>query len=315
MRAALLGSLYIGMIWGAAPPQTAPENMAMKVTVDRTALYPGDRLKYIARVEHSSDVEFVRDHVRKDQLALEPFEVLDVSTATGDLPGGRKFFEVKLLLTTYDTGHPDATVPSFNLFYFRHGQTSGKDTTPAETMAVPPLKIGLRSTIVDLPGNIRADQPIIPVPRVDWMLPGVVGLCGLVAVVLYGSSAALRWMRSGFWKRKMGERVRQKSMRESFEEIRRTPVDSRENAESFYARASAILRGLAAEQLGDCGGLTPREMRAALQQAGDREGHAIAVGDLMEQCDLVRYSSDGPERALSGHAEFLRKFEDLVERR
>jgi hypothetical protein len=315
MRAVLLSCLYIAIICGATASQAAPETMAVKVRVDRTALYPGDRLNYIVRVEHSSGIEFVQDHVRKDQLSLEPFEILNVSSATGDLPGGRKFFDVKLLLTTYAASHPDAAVPSFNLFYFRRGQTANKETTPAETLTVPPLKIGLRSTLVDPPGNLRDGKPVLPVSQIDWMLPGILGLCGLVAVIVYASSLALAWVRSGFWKRKMSESVRKKSMWDSFEEIRQAPLDSPESVESFYAKASAILRGFATEQLGDCGGLTPREMQTALGMPGSREDHAAAVGDLMEQCDLVRYSPDGTERARACHSEFLRKFEELVERR
>ena len=313
MRAALL-SLYIGMICCKALP-AAPEAMEVKVWTDRTALYPGDRLHYIARVEHSSDIEFVADHVRKDQLTLEPFDVLEVSTAAGDLPGGRKYFEVKLLLTTFEVGRTEATVPSFDLFYFRRGQTASKETTPAETLAVPPVKIGLRSTIVDSSADIRDNKAVLPISPLAWMLPGILGLCGLVAVIVYGSSLALAWFRSGFWKRKMGERVRSKSMRESFEEIRGAPLDTRDNVESFYAKASAILRGLAAEQLGDCGGLTPGEVRVALQTSGGRKDRADAVGELMEECDLARYSPHGPDRARARHSEFLRKFEDLVERR
>ena len=291
----------------------APETMAVKVSVDRTALYPGDRLNYVVRVEHSPDVEFVQDHVRKDQLSLDPFEVLTTGTKSGDLPGGRKFFEVTLLLTTYDVVHPNAIVPSFNLFYFRRSQTANKDTTPAETLAVPPLKIALRSTIVDPPGVIRDDKPILPLSRFNWILPAVLGWCGLLAVLIYGLSLGLAYVRTGFWKQKMTQRTRKKSLRESFDEIRQAPVDSPDSAESFYAKASVILRGIAGERLGDCGGLTPQEMQEELRRSGDGPEHAKSVGELLEQCDLVRYSPQGAEVARDGHAAFLRKLTEFIE--
>ena len=286
----------------------------MRVWTDRTTLYPGDRLNYVVRVEHPPDIEFVQDHVRKDQLSLEPFEVLDVSTATGDLPGGRKFFEVKLLLTTYDASHPDATMPIADRLHFRHLDRPRQKQHP-ETLAVPPLKIGLRTTIVDPPGNIRDDKPVLPVSQMDWILPGVLGVCGLVAVIIITPHSS-RWRGSVRILETQNVRARSPEVdARSFDEIRRAPVDSRESAEGFYAKASAILRGMAAEKLGECGGLTPREMQAALRKSGDREDHAEAVGDLMEQCDLVRYSPDGLERARTRHSQFLQKFEELVERR
>jgi hypothetical protein len=309
----LVVSLMTAIV-SAAQGQRPPEPMVAKVWSDRTALYPGDRLQYVARVEHSSDVEFVEDHVRKDQLSLEPFEIQDVKTSSTDLPGGRKLFEVKLLLTTYEANAADATVPSFNLFYFRKSQSASKENAPAEALAVPPLKIGLRTTIADPPGTLRDYKPILPVSQTEWMLPCALGLLGVIAVLGYAASLVLAWARSGFWKRKMTERIRKKSIRESFEEIRNAPVDSSERIEIFYARASTILRGLAAEHLGDCLGLTPRETQAALQQSGDSD-HAEMVGDLMEQCDLVRYSPDAAESARLRHPEFLQKFADLIERR
>jgi hypothetical protein len=315
MRAVRLIFCFMAAIISAAQVEAPIENLVVKVWSDRTALYPGDRLLYVASVEHSPDVEFVQDHVRKDQLSLEPFEIKDVKTSSIDLPGGRKMFEVKLLLTTYDVAGPEATVPSFNLFYFRRSQSTSKDNAPAETLAVPPLKIGLRSTVVDPQGTIRDQKPILPVSQKAWMLPAVMGLLGLIAVLAYGSSLVLAWARSGFWKRKMTERIRKKSIRESFDEIRNSPVDSPEGVETFYARASTILRGVAAEQLGDCQGLTPRETQAALQKSGDRSDRAEMLGDLLEQCDLVRYSPGGADSARIRHPEFLQKFANLIERR
>ena len=299
---------------GAVTVHAASDAMAVKVWVDRTALYPGDRVHYVARVEHSPDVEFVQDHVRKDQLALDPFEILGIDTAAGSLPGGRKFFEVRLLLTTYDTGHPDATVPSFNLFYFRRSQTTSKDTAPAETLPVPPLKLGLRTTLVDLPGAIRDEKPPLTFGGADWLVPAVLGVCGLLFVIAYAASLALAGMRAGFWKKQLDKRTRQKSIRESFDEIRQAPVDNPQSIEAFYSRASSILRGLAAERIGDCAGLTPRETQLALQKSGEREDQAAAVGELLEQCDLVRYSPEGAQRASGRHPEFLRRFGELIER-
>ncbi len=315
MKALCLAGLIEGFLLCSATLSAVPDGMAVKVWADRTAVYPGDTLQYTARVEHSSDVEFVQDHVRKDQLSLEPFEILDVHTSSSDLPGGRKRFEVKLLLTTFETGRTDVTVPAFNLFYFRHAPANSKDNTPAETLAVPSLKVGLRSTLVDLPGTLRDYKPVLPVSQIEWMLPGALGLLGLVAVLAYAFSLAMAWARSGFWKRRMTERIHHKSIRESFEEIRLAPVDSAENVEIFYARASTILRGVAAERLGECGGLTPRETQTALHRSGDREERARLVGDLMEECDLVRYSPDGADSARVRHPEFLRKFAVLIERR
>jgi hypothetical protein len=319
-RFVMCGALFAALPGAAQEPATltAPA-LTAKVWTDRTTLYPGDRVWYVARVEHPAEIEFVRDHVRKDQLSLDPFEILDVNSVAGDMPGGRRFFEVRLLLTTYETGHPEATIPAFNLFYFRRGQQADKGTTPAETLVVPALKLGLRSTLVDPGGSIRDYKPVSGVAANDWRLPGIAGIAGIAAVLLYGSSLIVAWVRSGIWKRKAAAQTRHKPARESFDEIRYSSLDSREDVEKFYTKASLILREIATERLGDCNGLTPRELEQALRKmdAGAESAPAVsapAVCALMEQCDLMRYSPDAAGLARSGQAEFLRKLEEVVGR-
>jgi hypothetical protein len=315
MRTLLTSIVYCLLLWCPGAAETGRRAIDLKVSVNRTALYPGDRLEYVVRAEHDPSIEFVQDHVRKDQLNLDPFEILELSTTAGNLPAGRKFFELRLLLTTFDTGHPEVTIPSFNLFYFGHGDPQGKENAPAEMLAVPPLKIGLSSTLVDNDSGIRNSKPGLRISQLAWILPGLLGLCCLIAVAAYLIAVLLVWAKSGFWKRRMTEHMTRKSVRESLEEMREAPVDSAENVLRFYGRASEVLRGVAAERLGDCSGLTPDEMQAALLAAGDRESHAERLTRLMEQCDLVRYSPNGHGRGLDQRSEFLRKFEELAEER
>lgn len=313
MKATFRAIVVLGftLTWGWC--DSSP-SMAVQVWADRTTVYPGDQFHYVTRVEHPADIEIVKDRLQKDQLSLEPFRILNIAVDSGNLSAGRRYFEVKLLLTTYALGNGEATVPSFNLFYFRRRNLHGNENTAAETLPVPALTVGLRSTIVDPDGGIREKKPVLSTPRQDWLWPTVAGLTGLLAVVVYGCRMMLAWARSEFWQRRRAERSRKKSLQESYEEIRQVPVDSPENVETFYARASTVLRGLAAERLGDCGGLTPRETVEALQRSGDSADHATALGDLMEECDLARYSPDGAIRAQGRHCDFLRKFENLVAR-
>jgi hypothetical protein len=293
----------------------APAPMQVTVRTDRTALYPGDRLEYIVRVEHPADVEFVGEHLKKDQLTLDPFELLSVASVSGDLPHSRKFFEVKLVLTTFDVSHTEATIPSFNLFYFRRTPATSKEDSPAETLAVPPLKIGLRSTLVDPEGSLRDSRNALAVRKAEWMLPAILGWCGLVAISVYLAWLGVAWARSGFWRQRTVERSRKRSMEDSLEEIRQAQMDSPEDVENFYRRASDILRSLAAEKLGDGAGLTPRETETALLAAGAEDAQAKVIGELMKQCELFRYAPDGLGKGQAMRPEFLRKFEELTERR
>jgi hypothetical protein len=290
MRALLCVLLWAQLAW------TASEGLDLHVRTNRTAMWVGDRLQYIVRVEHGPSVEFVSDHLKKEEMNLQPFELLDVRNTTGALPNGRKFFEVKLLLTIYDVGRTEAVVPSFNLFYFRQGKAQSKDDSPAEILTVPTLTVGLRSTLADPAGRIRDYKDVLPIPTVGWVLPEILGWCGLAAIAICIAWLAVAQIRSQFWKRSMAARTNQKSLSESLDEIRHAPVESAEEVDSFYKKASGILRALAAAKVGDGDGLAP------------------TFAELLEQCDVIRYAPDGLERGRNARQEFLRKLEELTER-
>src|ERR1019366_4177800 len=83
----------------AADVSTAPFTVAARSS--RTAVWVGDRFEYVVRVEYQPELEFVKDHLRKDEIDVQPFEILAAATATGTLPQGRKYLELRLQLTTY----------------------------------------------------------------------------------------------------------------------------------------------------------------------------------------------------------------------
>ncbi|HEV2691106.1 MAG TPA: hypothetical protein VGV35_21265 [Bryobacteraceae bacterium] len=283
--------LWCALLWTSLA-FTAPEQFDLKVHTNRTALWVGDRLEYTVRVEYPATVEFVTDHLKKEEMNLPPFELLEVRSAIGMLPQSRKFLEVRLLLTIYDISHAEATVPSFNLFYFRQGQAQNNDDSPAEVLTVPPLTVGLRSTVVDPAGKIRDSKEVLPIPTSRWMLPEILGLLGLAIVAVSVAWLAVAQIRSGFWKTKMAERTRKKSLSESLQEIREAPAESPEELDSFYKKASEILRAIAAE--------TP--------------DNGSGLSDILRQCDVIRYSPDGLEQGRRERPEFLRKLEDLTRR-
>ncbi|HKE27263.1 MAG TPA: hypothetical protein VKB88_33140 [Bryobacteraceae bacterium] len=288
--------------------QAAP-SLAVKAHVDRTAIYPGDRLEYTVTVEHPPSVEFIADHLSRDQLALDPFEILDI-----DAKNSGPSFQVTLHLRTFQTGDSVISIPSFTLFYFERGAAS-KDNAAAETLPVPAFSVGLHSTIADPNAPIRDSKPVLAIAQREWLLPATVGICGLLASAAYLLWAGARWLRSASRKDGAAREIHRRSFAESLDEIRHSRVDSPENAEEFYRKAADLLRGIAAGTPGEGAWLTPREAEAALRAAGGAERHSRTAGDLLEECDRVRYAPGGLEQGASQHDEFLRRLEDLVQRR
>jgi hypothetical protein len=296
----------------AADVSTAPFTVAARSS--RTAVWVGDRFEYVVRVEYQPELEFVKDHLRKDEIDVQPFEVLAAATATGTLPQGRKYLELRLQLTTYAATATEIAIPPITLFYFRQVRGPDKEDAPAEAINIPAFPMAVRGTVIDASLGIRDRRPPLPIDRMSWIIPGMLGLCGLAVIAIGGGRIALAQFRLGVWEQKLAERSRQKSLQQSMEEIRCTPAATPLELASFYDKASEILRGLAAEKLGDGAGLTPHEMKLALTAAGDAEHHATVISELLAQCDLIRYTPDGMEQGRRLHAEFLAKFAELNER-
>ena len=291
----------------------------LKVSTDRTAVWVGDRLEYVIRVEHDSSVEFVRDHLAKEEMNVQPFELREVRVSSGAMAQGKRFFEVHLDLALYESGKAEVSIPALRLFFFRTGPapTPGraKEETPAEILTVPPFAVGVRSTLVDPGTSIRDQKGVLPIRRLAWIVPSVLGALGFLVLAVWAAWAAAAQVRSGFWKKKLAERARKKSLSETLDEIRQQPAESPQELEAFYKKASELLRAMAAEKLHDGIGLTGKETEAALKKAGAHESQAVTLGELLDQCDLVRYAPDGLDQGRRMRPDFLRRFAELTEHR
>jgi hypothetical protein len=308
----LCTSLLLFAALASAEVSKTPFTVAARTS--RTAVWVGDRFEYVVRVEYQPELEFVKDHLKKDEIDLQPFEILAAATATGTLPQGGKYLELRLQLTTYATNATEIAIPPITLFYFKQARGPDKEDTPAEAVNIPAFPMAVRDTVIDASLGIRDRRPPLPIDPMSWIVPGMLGVCGLAAIAIGGTRIALAQFRLGVWEQKLAERSRMKSLQQSMEEIRRTPAATPLELASFYDKASEILRGLAAEKLGDGAGLTPNELKQALTAAGDPERHAIVLSELLAQCDLIRYTPDGMERGRRLHSEFLTKLAELTER-
>lgn len=303
------GRLWAGVLLGVS--LRAADLSPVTVQIDRTALYAGDRIHYVARVEHPADVEFVQDDIRTHQLALDPFEVIESRLVSGTLPGGKRYFEVRLTLTTWVVGESEATVPSFNLFYFTKGQSNGEDAAPVEALPVPAVKVGLRSTMTDLPGTIRGHRPGLDLPRSRWIVPSVLGAAGLLVALICGCIVLLRRLRVHQLDAVDTHSQHPASVHDRLAEISCSVVATPEQAEIVYTHASVLIRNIVCARIGNCEGLTAGEIGAALREAGDSESRITVVVSLLEKCDLVRYSVNAAD-SIEGYAEFVRSLNSLV---
>jgi hypothetical protein len=311
----LLSALWflIGAAPAAKKPGRAPK-VAVSVSLGKTAVWVGDVIPYTVRAIHDRDVEFALDHLKKENLVLAPFVLRDIAIAEGDWSPDKKLLEITLLLTTYEIGKSELTIPPLHLYYFVREAGIGRKESQAETIQVPATRVGLRSTLTGGPSRPRDDKAA---RAVDGMRIGAVFVLGIAGLSFAGARVA-RWA----WKsahapkakrRPFARHARDKLVNEGLARIRALGGSTDEELTRYYQEVAAFVHRYVQGSLDiDASCLTPEEIDAALRRAGANGAFVQGIRNLMERCDTVRYARDGLRLAREGHGEIQAAFEETA---
>jgi hypothetical protein len=278
----------------APPPAIVPPpaNMTLTTRLDRTAVWVGDQFHYLIIVEYPSDYEFVLDNLTKETVNMDPLQVVDVTkNLVAQKNNGRKLF-VDLTLANFSTGE-SLQIPQFTLYYFEKSKTVSVDQAAAESLTVPGPVIGIRSTLLPKPTDIRDAVTLNSWNHTRWVFPALAWACGVILLVGAGRELALfiknLKARKGPDRRKAMEAVR----------IRWTSSVPSEFSDaktclSFYDRSCQDIR----EYIGyfmdtDTMGLTSEEMQDEMQRFGAKADFAQKVAKVLEVCEGSRYAGNG----------------------
>jgi hypothetical protein len=291
--------LFALMLGGAAPVAKTAKTpgITMSTHLGKTAIWVGDTFRYTVKAVHDPEVEFILDQLKKESLNLAPFIVRDISARQGSFGGNKKITEVTLLLTTYESGQVELRIPSFVLYYFRRraGVEKGGETL-AESLSVPPTKVGLRSTLTTDNLRPRDSREIWQISPQRWMVPFALGLAGITFVLiqlgrrLWASSRQERPVI-----RRRSRRARRRMLRDFVRKVQGIGRESSEDQLRYYGEVSQFVRGYLSESLEiDASGLTPEEMESALKDRG-QNGLRAPVKTVLQRCEQVLYSPQGAE--------------------
>ena len=281
------------MLGGAAPVAKSAKTpgITMSTHLDKTALWVGDTLRYTVKAMHDPDVEFVLDQLKKESLNLAPFIVRDINVRQGAFGADKKFTEVALLLTTYESGQVELKIPSFVLYYFRRRAGVEKGDTLAESFSVPATKVGLRSTLTTDNLKPRDTRDIWQISPHRWIIPFAFGLAGMAFVLI--QLGRRLWAVSHEEKpvrRSLSRRARQRMLRDFVGKVQGIGRESSEDQLRYYGEVSQFVRNYLNESLEiDTSGLTPEEIESLLIQRG-QNGLSAPVKTVLERCEQVLYS-------------------------
>ncbi len=314
MKKIVLGTLLL-LLPSVAAAQQPEKNPPITVTpqVDKTAIWVGDELRYTIRAVHDANVEMVLDNFTKERLPLAPFIVRDIDIKRKDWAGNKGAVEITLLLTTFETGKTELTIPLVPLYYFVHEPGVAEKERPVDSVAAPAVTIGLRSALVTeslIPRTSKAP----PSPGLIWALASfALGLAGLLSLGAYGGWWVWQRLHPDETTGQLSREVREKIIRDSLSRLHADVPASGDDPRKWSGAMASALRGMVAELFQIPGAAqTPEEIEAALARSGADASLAAQVKTVLAQCDDLRYGKD----SVGGHrlrAQLLQSVERVMQ--
>jgi hypothetical protein len=278
-------------------PTPDPRPVQVRASVDRTAIWVGDRITYSVDIVCARGVEILLDDLAKEKLRVNGLDVMSSDTTTTVDAAERTTYRLRYVLTTYRVDVPAVSIEPMSARYYarRPGQRL-QDIAPAGEVQVPGAVVAFRSTLPDLPVYELRDGRA-PAPRhAIFARTASIGLALVVVSLAPAVFVAVAFLRRRT--RKTGRRsARQTRMehRRTLERLRSLEVTTEDDRRRAYDEIStAVRQHLAATSGVPAPGLTAAEVDAALEIAGGRVPRESVTG-LLVACDSARY---GPPHAL-----------------
>ena len=276
----------------------------VRASVDRTAIWVGDRVTYAVDIVCARGVEILLDDLAKEKLRVNGLDVVSSDTTTTADASERITYRLRYVLAGYRVDTPSMSIEPLSARYYerRPGQRL-QDIAPAGEVQIPGAVIAFRSTLPDQPAyELRDGRALVP-RQALLSRAGSIGLALVVvslAPAVFVAVALLR--RRTLTTGRRSARQSRIDKQATLEHLRSLEVTSEEERRRAYDAISAAVRQHVASATGvPAPGLTAAEVDAALETRGASSGFRAgrvsreAVTSLLASCDQARY---GPPQAL-----------------
>lgn len=187
-----------------ATTDTSDANSPVQVRqwVDRTAIFPGDKVNYYLEISATPDVDILLDDLDAGLIELTGLEFVTMEQRTDETDGTRIRL-VHYVFTTYDLNTPIMQIGGQTLRFYSRSNTA-QSGSPEGEVVLPPTAVSLRSTLAAEPLRSRlrdGTSTVITAADTGW-----VSITGLLLILLSALPVGV-WTIS--WLRQRTEAVRQ----------------------------------------------------------------------------------------------------------
>jgi hypothetical protein len=289
--------LVLPCMAGAQPEKKLPVTVTPQV--DKTAIWVGDDVRYTIRAVHDANVEMVLDNFTKERLPLAPFVIRDIDIQRKEWAGDKGAVEITLLLTTFETGKPELTIPLIPIYYFVREPGQSEKERPVDSVPAPAMPIGLRSALVTESLIPRTAKPPASPGFALAFAPLGLGLVGLLSLGAYGGWRAWEKYHPNETSGQLTREAREKIVRDSLARLRNDVATSGDDPRQWSSAIASALRAMVGELLQiPAAAQTPEEIEASLKQSGTDASLTGQTKTVLVQCDELRYGRGGGGPAL-----------------
>jgi hypothetical protein len=264
----------------------------VRSSVDRGAVWIGDRFSYIVDIGCSHGIDILTDDLSRDRLRLEGLEVIGLEQTREDRGDGITVYRFTYRLTTYRPEPATERIGDMTVrYYLRRPGQRPEDVVPAGEVVVPGALVAVRSLLPDArdTANFRSAQPPLSRAAVFAILQRLgIGLVivSIVPAVLW-IVALLRQLRHRR-PRPSVKRLRHDE-HASLDAVRALDVETEAGRREAFDRLSALVRKHLSGAWGvPADGLTPAQLESALAAHGTGEVSALAIS-LLDTCEKAKY--------------------------
>jgi hypothetical protein len=273
-------------------PRFMRSYVLVRSSVDRSAVWIGDRFSFTITVECTNGTDILADDLSRDRLQMQELDILGVEETREDLGDGLIVYRFVYHLTTYSFFPATKQIGEMLLRYYvrRPGQRP-EDIVPAGEITVPGATVVVRSLLPDNLDSAQYRYERNPAPRataLTLMQPIGIGLV-IVSIVPAALWAVVFLRRLRQRQRRESARRLRLHERAALDELRALDFEDEVGRRVAYDRLSALVRGHVSGAWGvSADGLTPDEIALALSAQGHSDVSAGAV-QFLDTCDKARY--------------------------
>jgi hypothetical protein len=309
--------VFVILMWGGVATAQSSD-VAVKTTVDRTAIFVGDRATFTIDLTCQRGVDILADDLSGDNVKFVGLEL--VASDNSRQPGrdGTTTYQFRYIVTTYRVDASALTIGPFAVRYaaVRPGQRL-EEAAPAGEVLVPRVSIAFRSALpedADILG-LRDDRPA-SVRRAMLATLQPIGI-GLVIVSIVpaalAAAAVVRRRRAHLERaRRRSPRTVRHDERAALDAVRALDVTTIDGRREAWTRLDAIVRAHLRDVCGIPGpSLTAAEVAPALSAHGTRMPIEL-VTSVLTACEAARYAPPHDTPSADACRETVDRVEQLL---